>query len=398
MGVGSWAVRLAAALASVLMVSSTAASDPASETLTPIVANDNTRPAGVADGGTVTIRLRAATGQWQPEALDGPALTIEAFGEEGGALAVPAPLIRVTEETIIDVSIRNDLGAALRVHGLCARDGGACAPVDVAPGGTGHVRFTSGRAGTYHYWATSMGAPMPFRELAGALVIDPPSGPTTPDRIFVITEWTSLTAAQLAEIVTADDSSERFLALRPTFLFVINGLSWPATERLVYRRGESVRWRVINLTSPNHPMHLHGFYFTVSQMGDGRRDEPVGDGGGRRVVTQVLPSGGTLSLEWTPEREGNWLFHCHIMSHVSPERRLGAHPSLGDKHAAHDAQHDHVQPDPSRGMAGMVLGITVLQSDDAAQASEPAPPPRQLTMVIRPGHDAARAQRRWTSL
>ena len=29
-------------------------------------------------------------------------------------------------------------------------------------------------------------------------------------------------------------------------------------------------------------------------------------------------------MTWTPEREGNWLFHCHIMNHVSPERRLSA--------------------------------------------------------------------------
>ena len=391
MGVGAWAVRLIGTMASILILSSSAQAGGAiRDRLDTIGVNDNTRPAGVADRGTVTIRLRAATGQWRPEGPDGAALTVDAFGEEGAALSVPAPLIRVTEGTTVDVSIRNDLGVALRVHGLCARDGGACAPVDVAPGSTRDVRFASGRAGTYHYWATSMGAPMPFRELAGALVVDPPSGPTARDRIFVITEWTSLTAAQLAEIVTADDASERFLALRPTFTFVMNGLSWPATERLVYRRGEVVRWRVINLSSQRHPMHLHGFYFNVMRVGDGRRDEPMGNGQGQRVVTHVLPSGGTLSLEWTPEREGNWLFHCHIMSHVSPERRLGAHPSPGDKHAAHDAQHDHAQPDPSRGMAGMVLGITVLPSDDAAQPSDPAPPPRQLTMVIGPGPDAAR--------
>ena len=29
-----------------------------------------------------------------------------------------------------------------------------------------------------------------------------------------------------------------------------------------------------------------------------------------------------MTMTWTPEREGNWLFHCHIMHHVSPERRL----------------------------------------------------------------------------
>ena len=318
--------------------------------------------AGVAGDGVVTIRLRAATGDWRPEGAGGPALTVEAFGEDGGTLMVPAPLIRVTEGTIVDVSIRNELAAPLRTHGLCARDGGPCAPLDVPPGGMGHVRFASGRAGTYHYWASSMGAPVPFRELAGALVVDPPGGATAPDRIFVITEWNSLNASQLADLVTADDSSERFVALHPAFAFVINGLSWPATERLVYRRGELVRWRVINLSSQRHPMHLHGFYFTVSRAGDGRRDGPIGNGQGQRVVTHLLPSGGTISLEWTPEREGNWLFHCHIMSHVSLDRRLGTHSSPAGDGAAHHASHDRSQPDPSRGMAGMVVGITVLPS------------------------------------
>lgn len=194
------------------------------EAPTRIVANDNTRPAGMANGNTVKIGLRAAAGLWRPEGPDGPTLTVDAFGEEGRALNVPAPLIRVTEGSLVDVSIRNDLGAVLRVHGLCARDGSPCVPLDVAPGATGHVRFPSGRAGTYHYWATTMGAPVPFRELAGALVVDPLGGPTGPDRIFVITEWNNLTAAQLAEVITADDPSERFLAFRPTFAFMINGL------------------------------------------------------------------------------------------------------------------------------------------------------------------------------
>ena len=68
------------------------------------------------------------------------------------------------------------------------------------PGETREVRFSSGRAGTYHYWATTMGAPVPFRELAGAFVVDPPGGAVAADRIFVITEWTSLTPEQLSEI------------------------------------------------------------------------------------------------------------------------------------------------------------------------------------------------------
>jgi FtsP/CotA-like multicopper oxidase with cupredoxin domain len=376
----------------------------------PAAANDNTRAAGTLNGDTLTLRLRAAAGAWRPEGEAGPALQIEALGEAGSALTVPAPLIRVTEGTTIAASIRNELTSPLRVHGLCARDGAACAPLDVPPGGQASVRFSSGRAGTYHYWATSMGAPVPFREMAGAIVVDPAGARPEADRIFVITEWTDLTPPQLREIVTADDPSARFLAANPRFTFVVNGLSWPATERLTYREGDPVRWRVINLSSQIHPMHLHGFYFTVTHTGDGQRDDAVAGGEGRRVVTQLLPSGGTMTMRWIPERAGNWLFHCHVMHHVSPERRLepvddapGAREARScergddepadarDLRTVHGAHEGHDGGDPSLGMAGMVLGITVLPRDTTAQP-EPDPPswtPRTLTLAIERGSTLA---------
>jgi FtsP/CotA-like multicopper oxidase with cupredoxin domain len=378
-GAGRAAVAVLAA--SLLLSHSDAADAAQPSALPPVLANDNTSPAGIADGETVSIRLRAAVGRWQPEGPGGPALTVDAFGEEHGALMVPAPLIRVTEGASLDVTIDNELSTPLRVHGLCARDGAPCAPIDVPAGDTARVRFASGRAGTYHYWATSIGAPMPVRELAGALVVDP-RGPVAHDRVFVITEWNSLTAEHVRDILAADDPGERFLAVGPRLTFVINGLSWPATERLTYRRGDAVRWRVINVSSQPHPMHLHGFYFTVMTTGDGRRDEPVAEGEGRHVVTHLLPSGGTMSLTWTPREDGNWLFHCHIMGHVSPSRSLARNSATSGTHASHGA-HAHVQGDASLGMAGMVLGITVLPPLEAPAVEKPPPvAARQLTMVI----------------
>ncbi len=104
----------------------------AAEELPPVLPNDNRRAAGtVADDATLSLKLRAALGLWKPEGEEGPALRVEAFGEEGDALRAPAPLLRVREGTTVVVSVRNDLDVTLRVHGLCARDGQPCAPVDV---------------------------------------------------------------------------------------------------------------------------------------------------------------------------------------------------------------------------------------------------------------------------
>src|SRR5262245_1946912 len=300
-----------------------ALASPASP-LASVLTNDNRRPAGTLDRGRLTLALRAATGRWQPEGAEGPSLEVEAFGEAGSALTVPAPLIRVVEGTEIVASIRNDLATNLVVHGLCQRDGAVCPPLDVPPSQTREVRFTSGRAGTYHYWASAMGAPVPYGELAGAFVVDPAGASIEPDRVLVITEWTSLTLQQLTDVVRSDAPTETFLGFRPRIAFTINGLSWPATERLTYRVGDRVRWRVINLSSQTHPMHLHGFYFSVDTLGNGVQDQSIDESRRRRVVTQIVPPGGTMTMTWRPEEEGNWLFHCHVMNHVTTARRLAA--------------------------------------------------------------------------
>jgi FtsP/CotA-like multicopper oxidase with cupredoxin domain len=337
-------------------------------------ANDNRQAAGTLTASTLSLALRAARGQWQPAGPGGPALTVEALGEVGRTLEVPAPLIRVPEGTTIALSIANELDAAMRVHGLCARDASPCPAVDVPGGQTREVRFAAGQAGTYHYWATTVGAPVPFREMAGAFVVDPPGADPRADRVLVITEWSNLTPTDLGRIFSADDIGEAFVARQPSVAFMVNGLGWPVTERLTYRLGERVRWRVVNLSSQPHPMHLHGFYFEVERLGDGRRDAPPSPATPLRVVTQVLPPAGTLTMGWTPERPGNWLFHCHLMEHVSPERRLPGERRSGDHHEQHDAG------DASLGMSGLIVGVTVTGPETGPAVTAPAAPTRRLTL------------------
>jgi FtsP/CotA-like multicopper oxidase with cupredoxin domain len=369
---------LAGLLVALVLVALDPPSARAASELPPVLPNDNRRTAGVLFGTTLSLSLRAEEGLWRPEGDAGPALRIEAFGEDSDALRAPAPLIRVREGTTILATIRNSLDRPLTVHGLCARDGQHCAPVDVAPASSQVVRFTLARAGTFHYWATTTGMPLMFRgaadtQLSGALVVDAPEADPLADRVLVITEWTSLTREQLQAIARADDPGGAFLALTPRFTFLINGLSWPATERLAYRLGEKVQWRVINLSTQRHPMHMHGFYYEVDSLGDGLRDTTYAEGHKQRVVTQLLAPGSTMGMTWIPERIGNWLFHCHVMHHVSPDRRLTEAAAGHDHHAGHDA---------SAGMAGMLLGVTVLGPSEPAASAAPSAAPRQLTLTM----------------
>ena len=241
---------------------------------------------------------------WQPEAARAP-YRILALAEAGKPPVVPAPLIRVREGATIDVSITNRAGADLVVHGLHDRT----APpgeLQVTAHGKANARFRPGSPGTYFYWATKK-EPLDNRtgddsQLTGALVVDPREG-SPEDRVFVFGHYSTGGPNGL-------DS------------WVINGRSWPDTERLRYDEGQTVRWRWINGSTSSHPMHLHGQYFRVLRDGDNQRDASRSADLPEMVVTESLPTGRTMTMEWTAERAGNWLFHCHNLFHVIPDNRL----------------------------------------------------------------------------
>lgn len=356
---------------------------PSEARLPDIVTHDNRRPAGDLEGGVLMLALRAGDGVWRPEGQAGPALRVEALGEVGQPLSVPAPLIRVPAGTEIVATIKNELASAMRIHGLCDRGGSPCAPLDIPGGETGEIRFRSGHAGTYHYWATTTGVPLPFRaagdtQLSGAFVVDDPGVATDTDRVFVITDWTSLTREQHADLMRQDDPGETFLKMKPSVRTLINGRGWPHTERLTYTLSTTVHWRIVNLSTQVHPMHLHGFYFEVDSIGDGSRHDAFAADARQRVVTQLMPPGSTLGLTWTPERIGNWLFHCHIMTHVSPMLHVDGSPKA-EAHNHHSGD-NHV----SAGMSGMVLGITVTApgGEPAPIDKAPHPPARKMTLLM----------------
>ena len=79
---------------------------------------------------------------------------------------------------------------------------------------------------------------------------------------------------------------------------------------------------MVNLSLRQHAMHLHGMYFNVLSRGDGvvsrayTAREPTT--GGHRI----RPLGGTFEMSWRPERPGNWLFHCHMHEHMTPDRAV----------------------------------------------------------------------------
>jgi manganese oxidase len=347
----------------------------AGEDIPEIKASDNRLPRGRLKDGVLTIELEARVGVWYPEDRDGPSIQVQAFAEAGHSPEIPGPMIRVPEGREIAVDIRNAIpGSTLVIHGLHTRPGSPDDTVQLTPGERRSIRFRAGTPGTYYYWATTTGKALPDRygvdsQLNGALIIDPP-GARANDRVFVIGWWENPELRALG--------GDPFTKGRNAI--VINGHAWPYTERLTYKVGESVHWRWINAAQGNHPMHLHGSYYTVDSIGDAERDTLLNSEPRRLVVTQLMRPGTTLSLTWTPQQPGNWLFHCHVLAHISPGLRLrpaDKEPSFaqGESHHAMD------------GMAGLVLGINVLPSRAAPVAKQSDLPLRRLRLVakLQPG-------------
>lgn len=341
------------------------AQGPESGPLPAIAANDNRTPAGHLQNGILELKLELRHATFYPDAPGGISRDAYAFGEAGGAPQSPGPLIRVPEGTAIHATVHNALPKEAKIYGLHTHPGAPKDCVTLAPGETRELRFAAGQPGTYLYWATTSNSTLDNRVnaetiLSGAYVVDP-RGAKPDDRIFVISIWTD----------GQDIDSEAY---------TINGKSWPFTEHLNYTIGDTVHWRVLNTTYLDHAMHLHGFFFDVDGVGDGETYTQYAPDQRRLVVTEHIDAGHVFNMTWTPERPGNWLFHCHMVMHiVEPEEAGGAPESASMNMSAHDA---------GAGMGGLVLGIIVhpREGDSTApavgSAAPTAPAAHKLQLVI----------------
>lgn len=304
-----------------------------------VAPNDNRVAAGTLRNGVLTLALEAREGLWYPDGDKGASIVLEMFAEVGRRPQNPGPLIRVPAGTRLRVSIRNSLrDSTLILHGFHTRPSLLDDTIHVAPGAAREVSFLAGAPGTYFYWGTTTHSSVESRngndsQLHGAFIVDPPGVPPRPDRIFVLGSWTGRA-----------DSAGNQADLR-----VINGLSWPHTERFTYTAGDTVRWRWVNPTDSPHPMHLHGFYFDIVSRGTWAADTAFSSGDKPQVVTEMTMSGGTFAMSWVPKEPGNWLFHCHVAYHTAFFLSATIPPD----------PEDPVTLDPMHGMRGMVLAVTV---------------------------------------
>jgi FtsP/CotA-like multicopper oxidase with cupredoxin domain len=331
-----------------------------------IVPNDNRQATGTLDKGVLTIALEARTGSWHPEGDKGRAVEVAAFAEEGKPLSTPGPLIRVPVGTEIRATVRNRLDKPLIVYGF-GKTRGLSDSVIVPVNAATPLSFKATAPGTYYYVAKRGVDPIGARpaedmQLHGVIVVDAPDVRRDPaERIMAVSWWCNVNPASRTGLSRCT--------------MTINGLSWPHTEHLQYAQGDSVRWRVLNFTELDHPMHLHGFYFRVNSRGNGATDSVYTAAQRRMGVTEVLPPFQTMSLAWKADRPGNWIYHCHYAVHLSGLVALDTEDGGLDT-----TMLMHHEADKPHQMFGLVMGITVAPNGPPARAEGP---PRAIRILQR---------------
>ena len=94
-------------------------------------------------------------------------------------------------------------------------------------------------------------------------------------------------------------------------------------------------------------------------------------------------------LTWSPDRTGDWVFHCHLASHVTKLPHVDR-PNEID----YPDLHDHGDPDHHAltGMNGLVLGITVGGAEQRTTAWRPA---KRLRLFVQSDSAPTDSIRRW---
>ena len=255
-------------------------------------------------GGVKEYRLTA-------EAVDhefAPGCRAKCWGYNG---TTPGPTIEAFEGDRVRILVTNNLPepTSIHWHGILLPNGmdgvsGLNQPA-IGPGETWAYEFTLRQHGThmYHPHADEM-TQMAFG-MMGMLIVHPRNveqPAVDRDFAFMLHNWA------LHPGTYRPDPS----IMTEFNLWTFNSKVYPATDPLVVRLGERVRFRIGNLSMYNHPIHLHGHRFWVTGSDGGRWPRSAW----RPEVTEIIGVGQVRDIEFVADNPGDWALHCHMSHHT----------------------------------------------------------------------------------
>jgi FtsP/CotA-like multicopper oxidase with cupredoxin domain len=239
------------------------------------------------ENGYKVYELTAEEIKWEVE----PGKFVEAMAFNG---QVPGPMIRVKEGDKVLVKVTNKLSqsTAVHFHGLELANDQDGVPFitqpPIKPGQSFEYKFVVPNAGSHMYHSHHNSAEQVSKGLLGAFIVEPKS-PNPAHR------------ADLDAVMVLNDGSHGY---------TLNGKSFPATEPLVAKLGQTVRIRYMNEGMMIHPMHLHGMHMTVIAKDGWDQPAPW------KCDTLNVAPGERWDVIVKCDKPGTWAFHCHILQHA----------------------------------------------------------------------------------
>ena len=91
------------------------------------------------------------------------------------------------------------------------------------------------------------------------------------------------------------------------YIWTFNNKTLLESDKILIKKGETVKFVLINETMMHHPLHLHGHFFRVLN-GQGDKS-PL-------KHTVNVPAMETVEIEFKASEEKDWFFHCHNLYHM----------------------------------------------------------------------------------
>jgi manganese oxidase len=258
-------------------------------------------------GGIKHFTLTAEQVMWQP--VKGKKML--AWTLDG---TVPGPMIQATAGDHVRITIINHLpeATAIHWHGLeVPTDNDGVPPIGMKPIEPGHsytYDFTlrDQDAGTHWYHSHHDDLTQVGGGMYGAFLVAPRPGSP---------EYAPMMAAEKADV-----DQTLFIGTLGGY-FIINGKSFPDTQPIIVKHGQTVHLRLIGAdTTMIHPMHLHGHSFQVVAE-DGHLLPALYT----KDTLSVAP-GETYDITFYAWAAPGSVYplHCHILSHLMNPGQTGS--------------------------------------------------------------------------
>lgn len=236
-----------------------------------------------------------------------PGAVYDAWTYDGN---VPGPTMNVTAGDRVVVNLRNTTEHPVSVHTHLVEFAQAQDGVDgtsvAMPGQTVTYEWTTSYAGAVPYHDHADEGVGVARGLVGALVIHAPDEAKANEHVVVLSDFEVQYYAQLpgvADPKTGVISDAGVFRGAHQYLHVMNGRAYEEfVPPFVGKVGELSRWRVVSIGLDAHTFHIHGHRWFEA---DGTLTDNI----------QLAP-GTFRTFEFTEDKPGNWLVHCHFPNHM----------------------------------------------------------------------------------